>query len=276
MSRPKGFTLIELLVVISIIALLLALLLPTAQRVKRQAKAVVCQSNLRQWGTTWATFTADNDGRFPGWDRNWTPSDGPDWPGWWWGWWGPYRNRGQYRNEGIRCCPMATRPANRTGQGSLIGVGGTFLAWGSSLDPDGQPWGRYGSYGTSVWVYYPRRLHDDDAFYWHTPHVKGASRAPVQLDSCWPHGWMQHTTAPPESDAVPVASRPEWNNAFCINRHDAGINGLFMDWSVRKVGLKELWTLKWHRLYHKAGPWTKAGGARAEDWPQWMRSFKDY
>jgi hypothetical protein len=51
---------------------------------------------------------------------------------------------------------------------------------------------------------------------------------------------------------------------------------LFMDWSVRKVGLKELWTLKWHRSYDTAGPWTKAGGVKPEDWPQWMRIFKDY
>ena len=63
---------------------------------------------------------------------------------------------------------------------------------------------------------------------------------------------------------------------FCIDRHDAGINGLFLDWSVRKAGLKELWTLKWQPGYNTCGPWTKAGGVKAEDWPAWMRRFKDY
>jgi hypothetical protein len=49
-----------------------------------------------------------------------------------------------------------------------------------------------------------------------------------------------------------------------------------MDWSVRKVGLKELWTLKWHRESNTAGSWTKAGGVQPEAWPEWMRGFEDY
>jgi len=71
----------------------------------------------------------------------------------------------------------------------------------------------------------------------------------------------------------------KWSSGMwrsCFNRHDAGINCLFMDWSVRKVGLKELWTLKWNMQFDTANPWTKAGGVQPEDWPEWMRGFKDY
>ena len=66
MRKPKGFTLIELLLVTSIIALLLAILVPSLQRVRRQAKAVVCQSNLRQWGFVFSMHAGDNDGKLSG------------------------------------------------------------------------------------------------------------------------------------------------------------------------------------------------------------------
>jgi prepilin-type processing-associated H-X9-DG protein len=62
----------------------------------------------------------------------------------------------------------------------------------------------------------------------------------------------------------------------CVNRHNGYLNGLFMDWSVRNIGLKELWTLNWHRGYNMANAWTKAGLVQSSDWPQWMRNFKDY
>ena len=65
MRKEKAFTLIELLVVMAIVALLMAILLPALQRVRKQARAVVCQTNLRQWGTTLALYLEDNEGRFP-------------------------------------------------------------------------------------------------------------------------------------------------------------------------------------------------------------------
>ncbi len=57
----KGFTLIELLVVIAIIALLLAIILPALDKVKMQAKTLVCKVNCRSLAVTWALYALEND-----------------------------------------------------------------------------------------------------------------------------------------------------------------------------------------------------------------------
>ena len=59
-----GFTLIELLVVISIIALLVAILVPYLQDARAQAGAVSCQARLRQWGMAFKMYTDENGGRW--------------------------------------------------------------------------------------------------------------------------------------------------------------------------------------------------------------------
>lgn len=65
-SQPieHGFTLIELLVVISIVALLIALLLPALSRAGEMARRAVCIANLHQWGVTLVSDALDNDGRY--------------------------------------------------------------------------------------------------------------------------------------------------------------------------------------------------------------------
>jgi len=92
----------------------------------------------------------------------------------------------------------------------------------------------------------------------------------------WADAWPLATDRPPLTETGP-ADTPGTNemNRACVNQHYGRINALFMDWSARKIGLKELWTLKWHRYYDTCGAWTKCGGVRPEDWPKWMRKFRD-
>lgn len=63
--RYKAFTLIELLVVISIIALLIAILLPALSWAKESSRVAVCSSNHRQLGIYMAAFAVDYDDQVP-------------------------------------------------------------------------------------------------------------------------------------------------------------------------------------------------------------------
>jgi len=100
MNKRSGFTLIELLVVIAIIAILMAILMPALQRVKEQAREMVCRGNLRQYGIAQALYLDDHDDRYPNawrslvktespvggyqrfcrWHDPRYPADGPFWP----------------------------------------------------------------------------------------------------------------------------------------------------------------------------------------------------
>ena len=64
-SKRHGFTLIELLVVISIIAILMAIMMPALQRVKSQAQEMGCRANLRQYGLAQTMYLDENDDRYP-------------------------------------------------------------------------------------------------------------------------------------------------------------------------------------------------------------------
>jgi prepilin-type N-terminal cleavage/methylation domain-containing protein/prepilin-type processing-associated H-X9-DG protein len=64
-NRKQGFTLIELLVVIAIIAILMGILMPALSRVRKQARMIRCQANLKQYAIAGKLYANDNDGDFP-------------------------------------------------------------------------------------------------------------------------------------------------------------------------------------------------------------------
>lgn len=75
MSTKRGFTLIELLVVISIIALLIAILLPALGLARESAIDTQCRSNLRSLGVGEMSYVADHKGYFSS-NSNWVDSMG--------------------------------------------------------------------------------------------------------------------------------------------------------------------------------------------------------
>lgn len=257
MNRQIGFTLIELLVVIAIIALLMAILMPALNRVKMQARTTACQGQLKQWALILAMYTSDNDGYFH--DRPFGQNYEKMWP---------HLFQPYYSDPMMRCCPAARNPDRNTGPFSTWG-------WkGSTVDPDwgwGGSWvpkdGFFGSYAMSRYI-----LNKTGPEYWRKIGVQGAENVPVFVDCMYVAISPASTDAPPAYDG----ERSNQMQFSCINRHVGHINGLFLDWSARKIGLKELWVLKWSRTFDTAGPWTIAGKAQPKDWPNWMRNFKDY
>jgi len=63
MSRRAGFTPIELPVVIAIIAILMAILIPTLHRAREQGQRATCLSNLKQLTAAWMMYADENDNK---------------------------------------------------------------------------------------------------------------------------------------------------------------------------------------------------------------------
>src|SRR5436190_10742539 len=61
----RAFTLVELLVVLGIIALLIAILLPSLSRARESAKGVACLANLRQMATAAQAYANEFGGAYP-------------------------------------------------------------------------------------------------------------------------------------------------------------------------------------------------------------------
>jgi len=84
--------------------------------------------------------------------------------------------------------------------------------------------------------------------------------------------------------AEPALMGANFIQSHCINRHEGGVNSLFVDFSARKVGLKQLWTFEWRRGDDTANMYSIAGyggneAACAAYWDSqvpWMKDFPEY
>jgi prepilin-type N-terminal cleavage/methylation domain-containing protein/prepilin-type processing-associated H-X9-DG protein len=262
----QAFTLIELLVVIAVIALLMAILLPTLHRARNQARAVVCRANLRQWAIILKGYLSTSEGGLH--NQGFCETAAPEF----WMYWLTHNVPG---TEKIRCCPMAVRPASPV-PGNPVGrevVGGTYTAWGRF-----QPLASrtvladqvyQGSYCLNNWMSVPDKsgpwiigiagsyMKNSPDSFWSNEDVKNAGEIPIFADGWWWCSWPKDIDRPPDreeqTDPFPYACKDSMRR-FCINRHSGSINVAFIDGSVRPIGLKQLCTLKWHRTY--TGPTT--------------------
>ena len=262
-GRPgRAFTLVELLVVMSLMALLTSIVLPALHQAGRQARTLACRSQLRQWGLGFSMFLQERDSVILNVASEvWQP------------FWLPYCDR----RPGLFLCPMATRyelnrndPTWPAQEAVGCGRGSKSTAWKLATRTPAtlEPGPLLGSYG----------VNNLGLLFLESRITRGrrsdCSTIPVFLDGSFYENQATSTDKPPAFDGELTC--PEDIKGWCINRHAGGINGLFLDWSVRKIGLKDLWTLNWSPWFDTKNPWTRAGGVQPNDWPLWMRKLKDY
>ena len=109
--RRPGFTLIELMVVVSIIALLMAILLPSLGQAREQARKVVCLSNLHQLANAVEAYVQDYNA-YPFWLLR---GDGDQYGMCSWAWGGKTTSIDPWRSfsNGIFYIQAKNKPLNR-------------------------------------------------------------------------------------------------------------------------------------------------------------------
>ena len=260
-GKSRAFTLIELLVVIAIIALLLAILLPSLRKAKDQVRTITCRSNLKQWGIFFYLYTQENEGDFM------TAKQGTGIPGG--GTWLlpllPYYEGG---GEKMRVCPVAKVVAP-TGNPQPNEGDPSRMAWSVTINGIEHR----NSYAINNWIYHlPAgqnnlwQLSNTQKRSWMRIDRKGGFRTPLFLE-----GWRWGGGPTLRSEEAPPDETRRYNrngfDRFCVNRHRGAINVCFLDLSVEKVGLRQLWDLRWHREWDMTVP-TPA-------WPNWMTNPRD-
>ena len=236
MKKKPAFTLIELLVVIAVIAVLMGILMPALQKARKQAYAMACMSNLKQWTLIMAMYTNDNNGQY--WYDYGHSSRGM---------WQTVLKDFYHDIAEFRLCPQ-------TKKGSETGYGNTFEWWGPFPGGDrGFQEDDYGSYGINCWLNKPgagfngwRR--NPDAHWGGV--FKQSANVPVIGDCAWYGGNPDDVKSGSPGGKVPPTK--EWNRTnpkqweydmarFAMDRHGRAINLSFADGSSRKVRLPELW-----------------------------------
>lgn len=256
MHKSKAFTLIELLVVVAIIATLLGVLMPSLRKARMSAKSVVCQAHLKTWANAFTMYTNESASFFPsvlggsgGLYGQWTLALKP------------------YYGKELKMwfCPVATKTYIHDAQEP-------YAAWVVSTGQTGEvrP-GDFGSYGINAWVY---KLDKDvngngktfnHKYAWKKTSAGMPGNVPIFGDCMWRGGFPEDDDTPQTIEEDRLIDDGESMRYFNLSRHGGATNLIFMDFSVKKTPLKQLWRLKWSRNFDTTKP--------SPVWPDWMASI---
>jgi prepilin-type N-terminal cleavage/methylation domain-containing protein/prepilin-type processing-associated H-X9-DG protein len=269
MKKNRAFTLIELLVVISIIALLMAILMPALGKVRKIAQRTVGLTNQRSIGIALNLYVVDNDNRFSHGKAGSVESKAAD-VSW-------IRDVAAYtdKTSSIFVCPSAKKPSQNTALnqgygtadeswrwdwgannsqaqkelreeiGLTIGhpISYSYNEWAINPNPDSQAAQR-GYFGQARWK---------TSYCWNSPsQIKDNANTPIIADGRWMYAFVDDQDVPqPAEDSDWLFNQDKWGlNMFMIDRHQGpSVNMLFADNSARNIQLKDVFKLKWHKQY---------------------------
>lgn len=268
-TGKKAFTLIELLVVIAIIALLLSVLLPSLRKAKEATAAVVCSSSLKQWNMMAGFFLNDNKGIFP--DADWNGDNSTDPHGQWWI--QPFKQYMADNMDILLCRKAILHPDDVPGSDTFAPSQHTEC-WGSRDKvpaPTAGKW-TWASYAPNAWMMDPTKgtwgapRTDPKVFWGKFEKVTAPYQVPFFLDARWVDVWPDDTDVP-RNEEWSGTSGGGYMRAVALTRHGLKTVVVFMDGSVSRTDIKDLWRLKWHRKYNLTNTYTQANAP----WPAWMR-----
>jgi prepilin-type N-terminal cleavage/methylation domain-containing protein/prepilin-type processing-associated H-X9-DG protein len=284
--RPrKAFTLVELLVVIAIIALLLSMLMPALTKARQAAQAVIDKSNLHTTQLVLFLYANDFSGKltYDWWSFSYLAAESTDlnfgydkvmWH---------YCAQNYWNDPKILFCPVAKKVAGRDGNppflsGGFREWGNTDWAWYTDWAPPLKATGKpcMSSYGLNDWACVPYRGSDQvaqaqaDAQYWRTVNQRGGDKIPLLFDSAW-YSITPTDTSVPNPNALDKYHFPYTFGPATLPRHNDGIHMVFLDGSLRRVGIKELWTLKWNKTFNTENTCTQPSYA----WPKWIAKLRN-
>ncbi len=257
-SRPlHGFTLIELLVVISVVAMLIALLLPALGAARDAGRTAVCLSNVRALSQAGIMFLDAERDMFPHLDA--IP----------YGTW--MLSLHYYLDASIdayRLCPKAPTPLAGGVTGTADRAWQMPEAWGHTLN--GVPWTITASYGLNGFLYSNKSFGGagahwannsafPDAWWGTVGNVTKPSMTPIFGDCNW------RDAHPHETNPMPPDFRRDrgyrWNESpangfghwmlgrYALDRHNDRVNIAFIDGHAASTQIPDLWSLQWSRTF---------------------------
>ncbi len=249
-KNRRGFTLIELLVVISIIALLIAILMPALGKAREQARLITCVTNVRSLSQAYDLYLSNYDGKL-------LPYyEGGDFARKIQNLWLLQLQKIQKDVSDNRFCPMAAR-ANLT------------------VDPVAksqyypkhkkEPWHWHGlnteyvadgSYGMNGWIYGPKYNESDlPDHYKNSSEIKPAANVPRFFDCIWVDTWPSDNNSVNNLTSDPgLLETGSWDSMMgriWINRHAKKLAMSFWDGHAEAIPLNTLWSLDWHKRFYK-------------------------